>query len=95
LWPVNQAQPSWNCEPGAVSAAPGWPVQWPVTGGRISVFILVLWDESPTSRHLQVLYHQTLIQPVHFLTILNLTFFDAGSAQHHFIASILHAGRFL
>jgi len=43
LWPVNQAQTTCNCESGAVvAAAPGWQVQWPVTGGRITSFIPVL-----------------------------------------------------
>jgi len=42
---INEAvkQPTGNCEPATVvSVALGWQVQWPVTGGRISVFILVL-----------------------------------------------------
>jgi len=43
LWPVNQAQPTWNREPGAVaSAAPGWQVLRPVTDSSIVVFIQVL-----------------------------------------------------
>jgi len=42
LWPVNQAQPAWNCELelGFPQCRPGkW---WPVTGSRISLFILML-----------------------------------------------------
>jgi len=35
-----------------------------------------LWDESPTSRHLQVLYHQTSFQAANSMTLYPFLLFN-------------------
>jgi len=49
-----------------------------------------LWDESPTSRHLQVLYHQTSFQVTHadfkgqtFLVTRPIAFLTTSNMKYH------------